>query len=577
MLVDLHKQFNYDRSMPESGDAPPPPKTETATTPEIRAARQHDISRITEKLFREKVPLHPTAEQAQAIDAHPAAKKIFSSEYFGNLTKDQIPPEGIVFPDGNSAEGKMKGNPVFLTVDGEKARLVSIGNDQSTDVDSSDTLRCEVQIGEGDSAVRELRDISRQAIVEANLVAERDEIIKGFHGREQEVVESYLDSIDSRVAHEDKKIASDEAIQQVAKDHQMMSRDEAQAVVKLVAQEQDEIDEKLKALDERLVLAAPELQGLLGDVTEIDIQRKRSEMSSQMSELDKKIKAAKDKGDEESLNILPALATQKDAIQKQWVLLQKAGQVLHDVRTPVTSSADTSDITPDFTISPESGTATSRVIDDQIKRYTATIRDIPEDQQGSTEYLKQVQMLANLQMAQEATGPYGAILQQRVLEQVREASEVPQHGVERILRSGEFQAQVDQAQKNLENFFDTKNFSEDERKDIAQTITDPTKLEKLMEDKKFAQASQEMIRGFFGNNLADTEIDSLIQNLTDANNDLLATSFKHKLKEFFTTNKTKKLSLLAIILASLPVVAAGLAAATAAGALEVAGAGMRQR
>ncbi len=205
---------------------------------------------------------------------------------------------------------------------------------------------------------------------------------------------------------------------------------------------------------------------------------------------------------------------------------------------------------------------------EEMRKNAAPGVDITENK----EYQTIASLEVTLDSAHMATGPMGAITSRGVLEQVREfnkQSGVPQLEVERLLNPNteagkEFAKEVAAAEKERDDFFDSKNVPPEKRTEYKNALEDPREFCKLVVDNKdadFTKMSEELTDKIYGN-LGEAQVNSLYQNLLDTSYHL-DTETRGKLEKFFTENKGKKIGILALILAAIPVAAAALTAAAA--------------
>lgn len=209
MLVDLQGLFNYHHNMTDT-EAPPIAEKEAAATQEptngnqdqqpeseassekIGGRRRTEVQNVTNALFRRRINQEPAK-----IDADPAARKIYTSEYLSTLTAEQIKDgKKMPGPSETNTDGEVKGKPLYTVVGGKRVRITDIiGAD-------TDTLKCKYLVDEGDDApdapdaAFSTGDIPRQQIKEAVLLVEQEDILKGLEGDERAVAETYFKVID---------------------------------------------------------------------------------------------------------------------------------------------------------------------------------------------------------------------------------------------------------------------------------------------------------------------------------------------------------------------------------------------
>ncbi len=207
MLVDLVGYFNYHHIMAEIATTDEATATAGGTDSEVEAPLERitprlktETQNVTQALFRRML----NGKTPDQIDADPVASKIFTAEYLGNLTKEQM-GDGMDMPgpDGFTPGSLVKGTPLFMNVNGERVRVAKIVGT------GTDTLRCKYLVDKGDGAPDALdsayltADIPREQIKDATLVAEREDILKGLTGDERAVAEAYFQSIDPEAVDPD--------------------------------------------------------------------------------------------------------------------------------------------------------------------------------------------------------------------------------------------------------------------------------------------------------------------------------------------------------------------------------------
>lgn len=220
--------------------------------------------------------------------------------------------------------------------------------------------------------------------------------------------------------------------------------------------------------------------------------------------------------------------------------------------------------TTDDEIEDRPASEATQVIRDHVDRLQKEVDDTPEDMRNTKEYLKKKQLLANMKIAEEATGDFGPILRKTVLEEVSSQSKVTQLDVERVLRrDGDFAKQVETAEAELKKLFDDhEELTDRDRKKYESAIKNPSELcDLMMNDKNFAKIGEEITDGLFGH-LNEASVNKMYQELLNANQDALDATVMGKIKNMSTA---RKLSILAILLGAIPAAAVAVAGAVAVG------------
>lgn len=191
--------------------------TEAESSPEQRAVKA-DTREVTSSLFAQKVPENPTAEDARRIDADPAAQAIFTAQYCARVDERTIREKGgIPLREGMSAK--------VMGTEGGEGRLVEI-----TGVDG-DNLKCKYEVGEGDSTAMFEESFTRGEIQNSILVSEKDAIVNGFSGEQQQVVKAQLDTLDPSVKPEDINQPDAETLRKAAESLNLASAEHAQTLI----------------------------------------------------------------------------------------------------------------------------------------------------------------------------------------------------------------------------------------------------------------------------------------------------------------------------------------------------------
>lgn len=168
----------------------------------------------------------------------------------------------------------------------------------------------------------------------------------------------------------------------------------------------------------------------------------------------------------------------------------------------------------------------------------------------------------NLLLVTQADGPFGPLLQNIVLKQVNENQNIGSTtDVATFLKDPAWDTEVDNAARDFAGLLEDQGLDQEERDKAIENLKDPAGLDKLMQNKKLNDSGQEILRGFFGRDLADTEIDDIRNTLTDLlDGNIFDPVTKARIKKY-----GKGLGIIALIIAAIPTVALALTTAAAIG------------
>jgi len=183
--------------------------------------------------------------------------------------------------------------------------------------------------------------------------------------------------------------------------------------------------------------------------------------------------------------------------------------------------------------------------------------------------LKLNQEQAHWKLAQQASrGELGVILQRGTLSRIAEHSTESTSAINNAVSATENAATLAKSELTVRLTRVLGEGGEAQAQAIVAALEDPSQLADILSNQTLInKIGPVIIEGFFGKDTTQVDVDTMFDNIIDANNQYFASlppSLRDKIVEFATTDRGRKLGILALIVAAVPLVFAGAAAAAGA-------------